>query len=536
MDMASERSATTSTSVNSVAKTAIATITLTTSLPVAEALAPVSVADALAPAPVADVAVAPAPAPVAPPPARGTARSRDMFARIKGSIAGGESSYARLRSGIELCVDRTDGARMWDVDGNEYIDYCLGYGPLLFGHHPEDIIAAVVEQITTKGYHFSFPHELDYKVGEAVQRLVPSIDLLRFACSGTEAIMACMRLARAYTGKDKIVKFEGAYHGWADPQMVSYHPPLSMASGRPGAPRPLPDSTGIPQATVEQLIIQPFNDPDALARVLRERHHEIAAVMMEPVMANCGVLPPRDGYLREVRRLTERYGVLLIFDEVMTGFRLAPGGAQDYYDVRPDITALAKVIGGGFPVAAFGGTAEVMAIEARNEVLHGGTYTANPLVLAAANAVLGRIEREKDTMYPRLFALAERLSGGLVRAIRQAGYHCVAQGVGPLFQIFFGDAPMERLYNYRDTSAYVREDLYGAWHEEMQRRGVYFHPGQFERWFVSTAHTEADIDATIEVAREAIQAVAARIPPSGAAASAADGWRPSYGGSVADVA
>ncbi len=515
MDMASERSATTPTSVNSVAKTAIATISLTASLPAAGA---------------------PAPALVTPPPVRGTARSRDMFARIKGSIAGGESSYARLRSGIELCVDHTDGARMWDVDGNEYIDYCLGYGPLLFGHHPEDIIAAVVEQITTKGYHFSFPHELDYKVGEAVQRLVPSIDLLRFACSGTEAVMACMRLARAYTGKDKIVKFEGAYHGWADPQMVSYHPPLSMASGRPGAPRPLPDSTGIPQATVEQLIIQPFNDPDALARVLRERHHEIAAVMMEPVMANCGVLPPRDGYLREVRRLTERYGVLLIFDEVMTGFRLAPGGAQDYYDVRPDITALAKVIGGGFPVAAFGGTAEVMAIEARNEVLHGGTYTANPLVLAAANAVLGRIEREKDTMYPRLFALAERLSGGLVRAIRQAGYHCVAQGVGPLFQIFFGDAPVERLYNYRDTSAYVREDLYGAWHEEMQRRGVYFHPGQFERWFVSTAHTEADIDATIEVAREAIQAVAARIPPSGAAASAADGWRPSYGGSVADVA
>jgi glutamate-1-semialdehyde 2,1-aminomutase len=441
-------------------------------------------------------------------------RSTELFERIKQSIAGGESSYARLRAGIELCLDHTAGARMWDVDGNEYIDYCLGYGPLLFGHHPTDIIDAVVQQITTRGYHFSFPHELDYKVGEALQRLVPSIDLVRFTCSGTEAIMAAMRLARAYTGKEKIIKFEGAYHGWSDLHYVSYHPPLSMAAGRYNAPHALPDSTGTPQAIADTLIIQPFNDAAVLEKTIRERHFEIAAVLIEPIMANCGIIPPRDGYLHEVRRITEQYGVLLIFDEVMTGFRIAPGGAQEYYNIRPDISTLAKVLGGGFPVACFGGTREVMQIEANNEVMHGGTYTASPLVLAAADAVLRRIERDKDTMYPRLFALSDRLRQGLVRVIREAGFHCLDQGVGPFFQIFFGDHDVERLYNYRDTMAYVRDDLYSAWHEEMQKRGIYFHPGQFERWFLCTEHTEGDIDATIAAAEESIRAVAGRFPPT----------------------
>ena len=441
-------------------------------------------------------------------------RSQEMFARIAQSIAGGESSYARLRSGIELCIDHTAGARMWDVDGNEFIDYCLGYGPLLFGHNPQDIIGAVVEQITTKGYHFSFPHELDYKVGEAVQRLVPAVDLLRFTCSGTESTMAAMRLARAYTGKDKIIKFEGAYHGWSDLNYVSYHPALTMAAGRHNAPRAVPDSTGTPQVFADQLIIQPFNDIEVIAKTIRDRHFEIAAVLIEPVMANCGILPPREGYLQELRRVTAEHGVLLIFDEVMTGFRIAAGGAQEYYNIRPDISTFAKVIGGGFPAACFGGTKEVMQIEADNEVMHGGTYTASPLVLAAANAVLQRIERDKDTMYPQLTALTNRLRAGLVRVIREAGYHCLDQGVGPFFQIFFGDHAVDALYDYRQTVNYVRSDIYSAWHEQMQQRGIYLHPGQFERWFLSTAHTEADIDQTIAAADESIRVVATQIPPT----------------------
>ena len=187
-------------------------------------------------------------------------RSQELFERIGNSIAGGESSYARLRAGIEMCIDHTAGTRIWDVDGNEYIDYCLGFGPLIFGHSPKDVVQAVVDQISTKGFHFSFPHELDYKVGEAMQRLVPSVDLIRFTCSGTESTMAAIRLARAYTGKDKIIKFEGAYHGWSDLHFVSYHPALTMAAGRHNAPRGLPDSTGMPQVFVDQLIIQPFND------------------------------------------------------------------------------------------------------------------------------------------------------------------------------------------------------------------------------------------------------------------------------------
>jgi glutamate-1-semialdehyde 2,1-aminomutase len=438
-------------------------------------------------------------------------QSQELFERISHSIAGGESSYARLRSGIELCIDHTDGARIWDVDGNEYIDYCLGYGPLLFGHSPKDIVQAVVDQITTKGFHFSFPHELDYKVGEAIQRLVPSVDLIRFTCSGTESTMAAMRLARAYTGKDKIIKFEGAYHGWSDVHYVSYHPPLTMVAGRHNAPRALPDSTGIPQAFADQLIIQPFNDLEVIEKTLRERHFEIAAILMEPAMANCGIIPPAEGYLEGLRKITEQYGVLLIFDEVMTGFRIAPGGAQEYYNIKPDISTFAKVIGGGFPVACFGGTREVMEIEAKNEVMHGGTYTASPLALAAANAVLKRIEQDKETMYPRLFKLADRLRDGLVRVIREAGFNCFGQGIGPLFQVFIGNSDIDRLYNYRDTVAHVRDDIYRAWHKEMQKRGIYCHPGQFERWFLSTEHTDKDIDDTIGAAEESIQAVAKKI-------------------------
>ena len=435
-------------------------------------------------------------------------RSQELFERIGRSIAGGESSYARLRSGIELCIDHTSGTRIWDVDGNEYIDYCLGYGPLIFGHSPNDIVQAVVEQISTRGFHFSFPHELDYKVGEAVQRLVPSVDLIRFTCSGTESTMAAIRLARAYTGKDKIIKFEGAYHGWSDLHFVSYHPALTMAAGRHNAPRGLPDSTGMPQAFVDQLIIQPFNDLEVIEKTIRERHFEIAAVLIEPALANCGVIPPMDGYLEGLRKITEQYGVLLIFDEVMTGFRIAPGGAQEYYNIKPDISAFAKVIGGGFPVACFGGTKEVMEIEAKNEVMHGGTYTGSPLALAAADAVLKRIERDKETMYPRLFELSGRLRDGLVRVIRDAGFHCFGQGIGPLFQVFIGDSDIDRLYNYRDTTDYVREDIFSAFHAEMQKRGVYCHPSVYERWFLSTEHTDQDIDDTIAAADESIRAVA----------------------------
>ncbi|HVA22555.1 MAG TPA: glutamate-1-semialdehyde 2,1-aminomutase [Candidatus Micrarchaeia archaeon] len=446
-----------------------------------------------------------------------THRSQAMFRRIATSVAGGESSYARLRAGIELCIDRTAGARMWDVDGNEYLDYCLGYGPLLFGHHPEDIVAAVVEQITTRGFHFSFPHRLDYEVGERLQRMVPSMELMRFACSGTEATMAAMRLARGFTGKEKIVKFEGAYHGWSDGHYISAHPPLG-AAGLHRAPFSLPDTAGIPRALADTLIIQPFNDLELLERTLSQRSFEIAAVLMEPVLANCGIIPPLAGFLEGVRRLTEAHGVLLVFDEVMTGFRVAPGGAQERYRVRPDLSTFAKVLGGGFPVAAFGGRADVMELEATGAVMHGGTYSASPLVLAAAKAVLDRIERDRGTMYARLEALTERLQSGLLRVVRAAGYPSLVQGVGPFFQLFFLDQPRERLVDYRDAMGHVRPEVYEAFHEAMQHRGIYFHPGQSERWFLSTEHTEEDVDLTIAAAAEAIEEVSRRLPPTSAAA------------------
>ncbi len=445
-----------------------------------------------------------------------TRRSQEMFRRISRSIAGGESSYARLRSGIELCIERSAGARMWDVDGNEYLDYCLGYGPLLFGHHPQDIVDAVVEQITERGFHFTFPHRLDYEVGERLQRLVPSMELIRFACSGTEATMAAMRLARGFTGKEKIVKFEGAYHGWSDLQYISAHPVI-RAAGLHHAPRSLPDTPGTPKAFADAIIIQPFNDLDVLARTLHERAFEIAGVIIEPALANCGIIPPLPGFLEGVRRLTEETGAVLIFDEVMTGFRVAPGGAQERFGVRPDLSTFAKVLGGGFPVAAFGGRADIMELEATGAVMHGGTYTASPLVLAAAKAVLDRIERDRDTMYPKLEQMTTRLQDGLLAIVREAGYPALVQGVGPFFQLFFLDRPRERLIDYRDAMGHSRHDVYAAFHEAMQHRGIYFHPGQSERWFLSTEHTEQDIDQTLAAASEAIAEVARRLPPGRAA-------------------
>jgi len=448
-----------------------------------------------------------------------TRRSQEMFSRITRSIAGGESSYARLRSGIELCIERSQGARMWDVDGNQYLDYCLGYGPLLFGHHPEDIVAAVVEQITQRGYHFSFPHRLDYEVGERLQRMVPSMELMRFACSGTEATMAAMRLARGYTSREKIIKFEGAYHGWSDIHYISAHPTVgAAASGLHRAPRSVPDTAGIPAAIADTIIVQPFNDLEVLERTLRTRGFEIAAVLIEPALANCGIIPPLPGYLEGVRRLTEEHGVLLIFDEVMTGFRVAPGGAQEHFGIRPDLSTFAKVLGGGFPVAAFGGRADVMELEATGEVMHGGTYSASPLVLAAAKAVLDRIERDRDTMYPYLNRLTQRLQDGLLGVVRAAGYPSLVQGVGPFFQLFFLDRPRERLVDYRDAMGHSRHDVYAAFHEAMQQRGIYFHPGQSERWFLSTEHTEADVDQTVAAAADSIAEVARQLPPTSAAA------------------
>ncbi|HJW75875.1 MAG TPA: aspartate aminotransferase family protein [Thermoleophilia bacterium] len=432
-----------------------------------------------------------------------------LFARIEKSIAGGESSYARLAEGPGFCMDRGEGSHIFDVDGNEYIDWCIGYGPLIMGHRHPKIIAAVVEQLQRGGSDYTFPHELDAEVGEKVVRAVPGVDLIRFAMSGTEATLAAMRLARAYTGKDKIAKFEGHYHGWSDEHFVSYAGDNAFA-GPEEAPEPTL-TLGCPKAIGDTLVIASWNRPEYFEALIARHKDQLAAVLCEPQMCNSGILPVDPEWLRLLRRITSENGILLIFDEVMTGFRLALGGAQGLYGVLPDISCFSKAIGAGFPVAAFGGTREIMQLEASNEVMHGGTYTAMPVNLAASNAVLGEMMEHEATFFPRLHEVGDRVMAGLQRAADEHGVRARVLGLGPLWQIIFlrDDAPDDPVIdNSRTMRAVIDTERFSAFQREMLDRGVYFHPGPFERWFSSIAHSDEDVEHTLAAADEAMAAVA----------------------------
>ena len=445
-------------------------------------------------------------------------KSRAMFDRIAHSIAGGESSYARLKKGLELCFDRGEGSRFWDVDGNEYIDYSLGYGPLIFGHNPKKVTEAVVKAITERGSVATFPYDLDYQVGEQLVQMVPGVDLIRFANSGTEATMAAARLARAYTGRGKIVQMEGGYHGFADTHFWSSHPEVYAEQPKGYTEVPQPASSGIPGIYAEALLIAQYNDRENLEALFAKHGNDIAAILVEPIQANTGIIPPEPGYLAFLREITQRYGALLIFDEVITGFRVAPGGAQELYGVSPDITTFAKALGAGFPIAAFGGSREVMGMEERNEVMHGGTYTANLIALAAANTVLTEMREHRDEIWGKLNNHGTQVALGLGDACREAGLPNIVQNVGPLWHIFFakpGAPEMTKIRNYRDALAYSSVDVFDRFHTAMMERGVYFHPYHFERWFISTAHDERDVQPTLEAAADAAEAVATELKAEG---------------------
>ncbi|HLI51272.1 MAG TPA: aminotransferase class III-fold pyridoxal phosphate-dependent enzyme, partial [Thermomicrobiaceae bacterium] len=294
----------------------------------------------------------------------------------------------------------------------------------------------------------------------------------------------------------------------------SSHPDVYAEHPAPYTSSPKPASPGIPAGYGEALLIAQYNDRENLEQRFREQGDDIAGVLVEPIQANSGVIPPDDGYLQFLREITRRYGALLIFDEVITGFRVAPGGAQELYGVTPDITTMAKALGGGFPIAAFGGSREVMELEARNEVMHGGTYTANLVALAAADAVLGEMQSNREAIWGQLNDLGQRLCQGIGDACREAGLRNISQGVGPIWHIYFakpGAPELSSIRNYRDALAYTSSDIFDRFHEAMLKRGVYFHPYHLERWFLSTAHGEAEVAATLEAAADSAEEVAASL-------------------------
>jgi glutamate-1-semialdehyde 2,1-aminomutase len=431
-------------------------------------------------------------------------KSQQLFQRIAQSVAGGESNYVRVKNGLEMCFDRGEGARFWDVDGNSFIDYSLGYGPLIFGHKPKAVTDAVIEAITTRGIQFTFPYDIEAEVGEMIVDSVPGVDLVRFCTSGTEAVSAALRLARGFTGRDKIVKFEGHYHGWTDSMFISCHPGLDKA-GPDDGPRPVVGSRGIPQAAADLIIPLPWNNSEILERTLRERHAEIAAILTEPVMCNCGVIAPVPGYLEAMREMTRRYDILLIVDEVKTGFRLALGGATEHYHLEPDIITWAKALGAGYPVAAFGGPRRVMELEATNEVMHGGTYNAHTVGMAAARATLSEM-RSSPALFSDMWRRGERLREGLEQSARDAGHQSVCQGVGPMLQLFFTDGE-PAITDYRSAARHVDTNKFSEFQGALQDRGFYIHPDPLECFYMSTAHTDDDVENTIAAAREAAAAI-----------------------------
>ena len=423
-----------------------------------------------------------------------TSRSQILFELSQQVIPAGVNSPVRAFKsvgGTPVFFQRAQGARAWDVDGKEYIDYVGSWGPLVVGHaHPE--VVAAVQAAAANGLSFGAPTEAEYELAAALCRTLPSLELVRLVSSGTEATMSAIRLARGFTGRDKIVKFEGCYHGHADALLVK--------AGSGALTFGQPSSAGVPPEVVAHTLALEFNDIDGVARAFERDGKQIAAVIVEPVAGNMNLILPRQGFLEGLRKLCTDYGALLIFDEVMTGFRVGPQGAQGLYGIRPDLTTLGKVVGGGMPLGAFGGRRDVMqCIAPLGPVYQAGTLSGNPLAVAAGRATLKLVQAAG--FFDRLSATTTSLSEGLERAGREAGVAISAQSIGGMFGVYFAERPPQ---SHAEVLACNR-DAFNRFFHAMLDSGVYLAPSAFEAGFVSAAHTARDIQQTVECAQRALR-------------------------------
>ena len=433
---------------------------------------------------------------------RSYANSIALYERTRKSLAGGVSSNVRYASTpVPLFFSRGEGARLYDVDGNVHIDYVLGNGPAILGHAPKPVIDAVAASLA-EGQVYAAQHPRETELAERLCRLLPGMEVVRFATSGTEAVLMAFRLARAFTGRTKILKFEGHYHGWSDQAYISARPPLNEA-GPADSPVPVAGSPGMPPSVLEDTVVAGWNDLDLLEQALVRHEGEIAAVIMEPVMVNGGPTEPRSGYLEGVRALCRKHGALFICDEVITGFRAGLRGAQGRYGVTADLTIYAKAVAAGFPLAMVGGRREVMDTLLDKGVMHGGTYNGNVQSMAAALATLDVLEADDGAVYRSLEARGARLMQGLAAVARKHKVAMRVQGLPAIFQCYFTDGPAPS--NYRDAVACDRDKAL-AFHAALQNEGI--RTNQNAKWFLSVAHDDSIIDETLVAADRAMMAIA----------------------------
>jgi glutamate-1-semialdehyde 2,1-aminomutase len=423
-----------------------------------------------------------------------TRRSSQLFAAAQKRIPGGVNSPVRAFrnvGGEPFFLERAAGARIWDVDGTEYIDYVGSWGPAILGHAPKVVVEAV-RDAAGRGLSFGIPNPFELELAELICKRMPSIEKVRMVNSGSEAAMSCIRLARGFIGRDKIIKFDGCYHGHADSLLVQ--------AGSGALTHGRPDSAGVPKAFAEQTVSLPFNDIDLLRKAFSENKNQIAAVILEPIPANAGLYFPKENFLSALREECNKNGALLIFDEVITGFRVARGGAQQIFGVKPDLTVLGKIIGGGLPVGAFGGRAEIMdQLSPDGPVYQAGTLSGNPLAMAAGLAQLRELERiDAWELLEETGARFEKLA---LEAIADAKIDITFHRLGSMFCLLFAPAPIV------DLAGTKRSDLkiYAKFFHACLERGVYFAPSQFETGFISVAHTQTDIEQTAGVVREALR-------------------------------
>ena len=424
--------------------------------------------------------------------------SRRFYERAQHSIPGGVNSPARAFDsvgGTPLFIERAEGAYLEDADANEYLDYVGSWGPMIFGHAHPDVVNAVKDQ-AEKSTSFGAPTEIEIEVAELVCDLVPSVEKVRMVNSGTEATMSAARLARGYTGRDKIIKFEGNYHGHGDFFLI--------AAGSGAMTLGEPDSPGVTKGNAKDTLLARYNDLDHVQHLVEANEGEVACIIVEPIAGNMGCIPPRPGFLEGLRELCDAHDIVLIFDEVMTGFRVAPGGAQERFGVIPDLTCLGKIIGGGLPVGAYGGRQEIMDyVSPTGPVYQAGTLSGNPLAMRAGHAILSKIAAEKGRIYDELEEYAEALQRGTERNLDALGLDYTTHQVGAMGSLFFTDDEVVD----QETAQTADTDRYAAYFHAMLEEGIYLPPSQFEAMFFGTCHGEEQLETTLKTQRQVLRRV-----------------------------